>query len=703
MRDEDKSKDQLIAELNELRKRINDPELLQRHSNEKMPPLYDKHGNAVGAIQSIRDITKRKLMKDELKKHRDSLENMINKRTAQLQIALAQLQQEIFEHNLAEQARRESENKFRLLFERSADAIILYNRRKHFDCNQAALEMFRCSDKKSLLTFNLAQLSPERQPDGRLSTEKMAEVVKVAYDKGTHRFEWVHRRLDGEVFYAQVTLTTVPIGAKEILYATCQDITARKQAEEMLRLSEQRFYNVFNYSPNPMAISSLDGCYVGINISFTLVLGYRREEVIGFTANDLNIFENNNVRANALRKLQDQGTLRNFEAYVRTKSGDLRFGLFSAEIIDIAGDKYLLTIFNDITERKQMEEELYKREQFLTSIFESIQDRLSIIDTDFNIIRTNKKVEQAHAQELPLIGKKCYKAYHGKDEICVDCPSLKTIGNSEPAHAIIPQDDPSGNEGWLDHYCYPLLNTATGQLSGVIVYARDITEKLRVEQEMARTERLHLVGQMAAGIGHEIRNPMTTVRGFLQLLEDKGEYAHHKEYFGLMISELDRANAIITEYLSLARNKPVNLVECDLNTILAVLQPLLMAEAMNAGIDLLIEQGNVPILPMDENEIRQLILNLVKNGLESMEHGGTLTVQTYADNSEMVLSVQDQGSGVRPDLLEKLGTPFLTTKDKGTGLGLAVCYGIAARHNAAITVDTGPAGTTFFVRFKLQT
>ncbi|MEW5899031.1 MAG: ATP-binding protein, partial [Bacillota bacterium] len=88
------------------------------------------------------------------------------------------------------------------------------------------------------------------------------------------------------------------------------------------------------------------------------------------------------------------------------------------------------------------------------------------------------------------------------------------------------------------------------------------------------------------------------------------------------------------------------------------------------------------------------------NGLEAMPPGGTLTIKTFQEGEEVVLAVQDEGPGIEPDLLEKIGTPFFTTKDDGTGLGLAVCYSIAARHKAAITVETSPAGTTFFVRFK---
>lgn len=357
----------------------------------------------------------------------------------------------------------------------------------------------------------------------------------------------------------------------------------------------------------------------------------------------------------------------------------------------------------DITARKQAEEAIKNSERFLANIFESIQDRLSIIDTEFNIIRTNGKVEEYYPWEVPLAGKKCYRAYHGLDNVCEGCPSLIALQSGMSAQAIIPVRERGGKiTGWLDHSSYPFIDTATGRLKGVIVYARDITEKLKMEQEMTRLERFHLIGQMAAGIGHEIRNPMTSVRGFLQLLGNKKEYTGHREYFDLMLSELDRANAIIKEYLSLARNKPVNLVERSLNDVLEVLRPLIMAEAMSAGVDLAIEKGDVPVILLNDNEIRQLILNLVKNGMEAMANGGTLVIKTFTDDGETVLLVQDHGSGISPELADKIGTPFFTTKEKGTGLGLAVCYGIASRHNASITLDTGPGGSTFLVRFGRQ-
>jgi signal transduction histidine kinase len=236
----------------------------------------------------------------------------------------------------------------------------------------------------------------------------------------------------------------------------------------------------------------------------------------------------------------------------------------------------------------------------------------------------------------------------------------------------------------------------------VLKLKEEIVRRERMEKEMARLDRLNLIGEMAAGIGHEIRNPMTTVRGFLQLMEEKDRYARDKEFLALMISELDRANSIITEFLSLAKNKMMALKEHNLNSIVENLFPLIQADAMVMDKNIIKDLGETPALLLDEKEIRQLILNLVRNGFEAMSPGGRLIIKTFTDGEEVVLAIQDEGKGIEPDVLEKIGTPFFTTKDTGTGLGLAVCYSIAARHNAIINVEPAPTGTTFYVRFPIS-
>jgi len=167
-----------------------------------------------------------------------------------------------------------------------------------------------------------------------------------------------------------------------------------------------------------------------------------------------------------------------------------------------------------------------------------------------------------------------------------------------------------------------------------------------------------------------------------------------------MIGELDRANAIITEFLSLARNKAADLKERDLNSIIESLFPLIQADALIAEKNIEKDLVELPVLLLDEKEIRQLILNLVRNGLEAMAAGGKLTIRTALIGEEAVLAIQDEGAGIEGEVLDKIGAPFFTTKDTGTGLGLAVCYSIANRHKAEINVETSPAGTTFYVRFK---
>ncbi|MDD2554530.1 MAG: HAMP domain-containing sensor histidine kinase, partial [Desulfotomaculaceae bacterium] len=138
----------------------------------------------------------------------------------------------------------------------------------------------------------------------------------------------------------------------------------------------------------------------------------------------------------------------------------------------------------------------------------------------------------------------------------------------------------------------------------------------------------------------------------------------------------------------------------NLNSIILNLFPLINADALVTDKNIEMELGEIPDLLLNEKEMHQMILNLVRNGLQAMVPGGTLVVKTFAGADGVIMAVKDQGKGIEPEVLEKIGTPFFTTKDTGTGLGLAVCYSIAARHNARIEIDTGSAGTIFSVRFN---
>jgi len=253
---------------------------------------------------------------------------------------------------------------------------------------------------------------------------------------------------------------------------------------------------------------------------------------------------------------------------------------------------------------------------------------------------------------------------------------------------------------WIEQKSVPLFDPE-GHCIGFESIVRDITARKLLEQDVSRLDRLNTVGQMAASVAHEIRNPMTTVRGYLQFFLNKQEFMKYKSQFELLIGELDRTNSIIKEYLSLSRDRIAEFQPAMLNDIIEALYPLVKADANAANKDIVLCLQPLPELVLDEKEIRQLILNLVRNGLEAMQSGGTITIRTYLENEEAVLVIKDQGPGIPQHILDNLGKPFLTTKENGTGLGLAICYQIANRHQAKLQVDSKSSGTTFFIRFKL--
>lgn len=296
-----------------------------------------------------------------------------------------------------------------------------------------------------------------------------------------------------------------------------------------------------------------------------------------------------------------------------------------------------------------------------------------------------------------LLGPQWAEALHPEDREAVVQTWLQCGREQAPFNMEYRFVRPDGRVVWTIAQATPYLGH--DQKLWYVGTLTDITERKEMELEMARLDRLNLIGQMAAGIGHEIRNPMTSVRGFLQLLRGKEDLQPYLSYFDMMIEELDRANLIITEYLSLARKDAADLENHNLNQILEAIYPLILSDAANCSVTVTFAKEPLPDLPLNPKEIRQLVLNLVRNGLDAMTGGGVLSLRTSLEGEDVILAVQDQGSGIDPSLLDKLGTPFMTTKDQGVGLGLATCYSIVARHGAKLDVQTGPQGTTFFVRF----
>jgi len=344
-----------------------------------------------------------------------------------------------------------------------------------------------------------------------------------------------------------------------------------------------------------------------------------------------------------------------------------------------------------------MEEEAIKEERNkLYNLLNSLHGLVIVLDENCKVRFANQKYIVKFGK---CEGELCYEVA-GKKSPCDNCLIEKVFQND----LSLEREELLFNNRIYEVIMQPFSDVDGSKL--VIRNLYDITERKESEQklsqlqvEMAQLERLNIVGQMAAGIAHEIRNPMTTVRGYLQLLGAKPEFQSHAPKFELMIEELDRANSIISDFLSIVRNKPTEIQSLNINEILRHLYPLIEADTFTQNKQIVFELGDTLDILLDAKGISQLVLNFCRNGLEAMQEGGTLTIRTYLENEHVILSVEDEGCGIPSESLDKLGTPFFTTKDNGTGLGLATCYRIAEHHNATIDLKSDSRGTVFFVRF----
>ncbi|GGG62974.1 ATP-binding protein [Paenibacillus radicis (ex Gao et al. 2016)] len=307
--------------------------------------------------------------------------------------------------------------------------------------------------------------------------------------------------------------------------------------------------------------------------------------------------------------------------------------------------------------------------------------------------------KRANISERTEIVGKYYSAFLHADNQAIDIQLLQ-----EALKGTKTSLEPLMEEGrMLVKTAFSIRNLTSGAITGAALIAQDVTELNLLRNEVGRMERLSLVGQMAASITHEIRNPMAVIRGFVQLMKERmpGE---QQQYFRIIMEELDRANAIISDFLSLAQNRALAMEMSSLHEIIGEMAPLLDADANMRGQSIEVELCDyIPPLMLNSKEIKQLLLNLARNGMEAMGDKGVLRMKTeYVQEKERIeLRIQDHGVGIPQEQMQHLFEPFYTTKTRGTGLGLPLCLSIAERHNGKIEVESKEGeGTTFIVSFN---
>jgi PAS domain S-box-containing protein len=248
-----------------------------------------------------------------------------------------------------------------------------------------------------------------------------------------------------------------------------------------------------------------------------------------------------------------------------------------------------------------------------------------------------------------------------------------------------------------------------GSIQGNIIHINDITEQREEEAKLRRAERLASLTTLAAGVAHEIKNPLGSMSIHIQLIKKaiNGKECvttdQVEKNLGIINEEVNRLNGIVVDFLFAVRPMDTQLEEGDLNKVIREVLEFVKVELENAGVELKqYFSEEIPYIKLDDKYLKQALLNIIKNGISAMPDGGTLTVSTWCEHDYVVLKVEDTGVGIPNDLIDKIFEPYFTTKDFGSGLGLTVVYKIVKEHFGEISVKSKEhEGTSFYLRFPI--
>ncbi|MCE5313357.1 MAG: PAS domain S-box protein [Nitrospiraceae bacterium] len=354
-------------------------------------------------------------------------------------------------------------------------------------------------------------------------------------------------------------------------------------------------------------------------------------------------------------------------------------------------------------ENAQLFESINSTEQQLSNIFESISDLLFFTGTDYTINKVNKAVvEKIGLPEQEIVGKKCYQIFHGMEEPLMSCPHIKTLDNRK---AYIEEVEDFHLKGTYMVSCSPLFDNS-GALLGTVHISRDITEQKKLREKVASAERMAALGEIAAKVAHEIRNPLLSVGGFARRLEKKLDN-DLKEYAKIIVDEVSRLEEILTDTLGFVRTGRLDLKETDLGAFLDKIITLLESGAMTRDNRLVKEMPENIVIRIDQNRLKEALINIINNAIQATK-SGTITIKAHHENrpsgaQEVVIEVQDCGCGIKEETLNRIFDPFFTTKSSGTGLGLSITKKIIEAHNGRIEVKSEvDKGTTFRIYLPVQ-
>lgn len=339
------------------------------------------------------------------------------------------------------------------------------------------------------------------------------------------------------------------------------------------------------------------------------------------------------------------------------------------------------------------------------NIFDTIDDLISIHDVDFNIVRANKTVARKFNMDITdIVGKKCYKIFHGMDEPSNVCPCCKSAETK--AEYSVDIEDPHMN-GIFNITTFPLFDE-TGKFTGTICVAKDVTEHKKMRNQIIQAEKILTLGMRAAWFVHEIDNPLSVVTGYTQsLLKTATEKNRHE--LTMIQKNVERAMAIGKHILSFIRHEGTTKGHIDIHKVIeeAISWCTYKLEAQN--VQLVREYDKLPlIVNCDTDQMQQVFINIINNAWDAMESqknvGRILSIKTGKRSSLVTVDLKDTGSGISAEIIKRIFEPFFTTKEveKGIGLGLSICQKVIQDHGGNIQVDSRLGeGTTFTVELPL--
>jgi two-component system sensor histidine kinase AtoS len=251
-----------------------------------------------------------------------------------------------------------------------------------------------------------------------------------------------------------------------------------------------------------------------------------------------------------------------------------------------------------------------------------------------------------------------------------------------------------------------VLYDGHGRKLGVVAVIRDISEQFELRKQMAQAERLAAIGEMAASIAHDLRTPLTSIRGFVQYLQGSQDPKEWREYGDIIIREVDGLNRIVSELLDLVRPKPLHPMPTDLNQLVRETLLLTTDQAGDSPIRFILElEENLPRIEVDRGQIKQVLLNIIINSIQAIPGRGKIILRTATEIPEIVcLSISDNGCGIPENIRKRIFDPFFSTKPTGTGLGMAIARRIVSSHGGTIEVDSAEKrGTTVTLLFPART